>query len=529
MKAFNYMKIFTLAAMTVACNEKITPKLIDANQSTTVPPVIKPEEYYLRVKNISPANRKYHLHRSGPGNHFTNCEIKSTMMFDSLLYKNPATRAPYDIHCMFEAEELDLQQKGFSFQFEASPNTCEYVGYSPFSFFNFKPGNSSATYRRFNCEEGVNETNIPNRTERLNLADGPINCGRMGLVDDDIPSNQKVSFKAPADYQKLCKYDYSTQSKNPGPNCDVGVITVEEYTFTFIPGEDGGQGTIDISDPVYTTVECNGSVAACISGPIKKEEDADDKTSVITVYRTEVNEPFSEKRVYENSSKKWGTLYYSNFRRNLANPHIEYGAQPKDSPVLFEPYARAFEGYSNIFTSLMENYAAGKSYNGLAGLSGVTTDDHVYNTFGYIEKRGISYAAEPFIGATDEETEEEYRTSPYYTFYCLDAASEIKARIKLTVRDWDRAFDKDRDFGLFDIISDAYLGNDLARIDNPFGNEFEGDHDPLNKINDFPDWDDIIPMERSAGGLDGFTTWWRPIAGFNNNATFPQIQVSGDN
>src|SRR5690606_18360853 len=155
MKAFNYFTLITLATLSVACNEKISPKLLDANQSTTVPPIIEPDVYSFQVKNISPEGRKFHLHKAGIGNFDTPCEIKTTDKFTSNLYRDSLRNPEFDISCFFEAEELSLSNGGFSFQFEATPNTCEYVGYAPFSFYNFQPGDSSATYTQITCGKDV--------------------------------------------------------------------------------------------------------------------------------------------------------------------------------------------------------------------------------------------------------------------------------------------------------------------------------------------------------------------------------------
>jgi hypothetical protein len=81
--------------------------------------------------------------------------------------------------------------------------------------------------------------------------------------------------------------------------------------------------------------------------------------------------------------------------------------------------------------------------------------------------------------------------APYYTFNCLNAASQIKARIRLIIRDWDRSFKIDNGIDLDDpsttpsgVATDAngpFMNNSTADIYGyPFNNHDDWDNDYTN-------------------------------------------------
>lgn len=534
MKTFNTITLLTLATLSVACNEKISPKLLDANQSTTVPPVIEPEVYHFRVQNTSIETRKFHLHKTGAGNYNKPCEIRETEKFSSDLYRG-SERDRFDISCFFEAEELSLAQ-GFSFKFDASPNTCEYVGYSPFSFYNYQPGDSSGSYVMIECEEGVTTADLNNPANAWVGNQRPLaalgtrpGCNQMVLMDGPLgPTGISTNYyptQADLDAESMCRFDYT---QNGGPNCDIGKIRVRKLIFSAEVDENGNK---TFNEPKWAekpeAINCAGKITACISGPILEHEDREDEAAVITIYETEKNKPFEESREYGKIPRGFDTFFYANYRRNLANPNIDF----ETDDVSADNYVEAFREEKEFIPRLMENYAAGANFAGtkkIADLEDPITfakrldwDVSDYVTIGgnTIKTKSFqSYAAEPFMGK-----EKEQRTSPFYTFYCLDSAKEIRARIKMVVRDWDRFFSPDKT--QFELLSDIFL-EDQARMDNPLAIEIPGDTDSINGINDYLDWDDIIPMARDSGVLDPTNTVWSPIDGFNVGKYFPQVPIN---
>jgi hypothetical protein len=233
-----------------------------------------------------------------------------------------------------------------------------------------------------------------------------------------------------------------------------------------------------------------------------------DATTFLIYHETVKNQAFSKNEEYKSIlSSAHQNYYYANFRRNLANPHIDYNILTGN----LVNYVDAFTGMTEIFATLMENYSNNKLYNNATTVPG--TDpylDSIPNT-----RRTRALASEPFMGLAG------YKTNPYYTIYCLDAAEEMKGRIKIMVRDWDRFFSTNQ--ATFDLITDADQ-YDNARIDNLTDpGELPEDGDVLNPLNDRADWDDLIPMSRTVGPLSPNTTTWEPERGFFHNGNFPRV------
>ena len=76
-------------------------------------------------------------------------------------------------------------------------------------------------------------------------------------------------------------------------------------------------------------------------------------------------------------------------------------------------------------------------------------------------------------------------SSPYYEFYCLDSAYEVKAKIKLLVRDWNLSFDPSSNIDYF---------IDLNKMDASTNLD----------DNDIPDWDDTYSTSNATSILPQF-------------------------
>ena len=82
-------------------------------------------------------------------------------------------------------------------------------------------------------------------------------------------------------------------------------------------------------------------------------------------------------------------------------------------------------------------------------------------------------------------------TQPFYTFNCLDGAKDIKARIRLIVRDWNKTFKVN---SAIDFDLPGALANGTALMNNTdvvFG----------KSNNDYYDWDDAY--NGAAAGFIG--------------------------
>ena len=89
-------------------------------------------------------------------------------------------------------------------------------------------------------------------------------------------------------------------------------------------------------------------------------------------------------------------------------------------------------------------------------------------------------------------------SNPFYTFYCLDAAYDFKARIRLVVREWDKTFRIDSNIDNQNYFSVALATappadmNKGVAVDPIFGKAY----------NDYKDWDDAFNGLKSSFSTD---------------------------
>jgi hypothetical protein len=516
--------LLTLAALT-ACNEKISPELQNANATGTTgggggggstgttggggsgsgtnPP------FYFRLVDNSASMLNYRLHKTGPGNFNQACQITPATQFSNNAYR--ADQATYDITCFLEAEELALFYNGFSLGVEASPNSCKYVSYQPYSYYNRQPGSSTGTFRATRCDAALAD----NPSVLTANAPAAPSCGRMRQVTTPA----LLEFEVASD-QDLCRFNYQDGNEE---QCDEGTIVINEYSYTYNLGPDNLPNTADdifTPGPIASrTVRCGGRASNCIAGPIKDTVLTGTSGSIIYqgsagAFSTTLDYPsiFAQQIVISGG---YTTLPLANYRRDLANPNIEYGASTKP---LTNGYRSAFGDpiFGKIFDpNLMTFYALGRRMDNtelFQPLSATPTDGSLV----VIDNQRVrAFASEPFVGYGQGR-----RTNPFYSFACLDNAYDIKARIRLMVRDWDRiTIDTD----ILERLSDVDLLPPLARQDVPDTEEIPGDPTPYNNFNDLADWDDILAMVRDDNGLpyDPSVTVWRPAAGYFSPSNFP--------
>lgn len=494
----------TLLAL-ASCNETISPELQQGGVitppggGTVVPPV---DEHYFRLTNGSENKLKYLLHKTGAGGKEAKCEVTSQQPF------SPSTFKPNnDITCFLEAEELALYQDGFKLDLETSTQACKYVVYSPFSYYNRMPGDSSGNYEIERCD--------PSYT---GLGPGPapaIGCDRA--ISTTLVGG--VSFPAPDQDEKLCRFNHNDKEK-----CDVGVINIIEKTYSTV--DDGSGGTIDIATSSPTRqIRCGGKAVACAQGPYASESNngADFHTSAGKIYGTPEDEPFKAQVSYPslNDTKRAGTFVYANFRRNLANYTIAYGED--DDSI---PYKQSFIGISDFHPMLLTEYSLiGETFLAFAGVTVPNSESNQYSA--------KPFAAEPFMGLRASIPYSNNTVNPFYTFECMDNADEVKARIRVMVRDWDRVRSEDAT-----LASDVELISDIARIpegssvDRDLGGSYrawsrqdidapepDADIPSLSNFNDFLDWDDIIKMRYLSPGIG--SRGYMPVEGYFSVDNFP--------
>lgn len=489
------LSLLVLTTLMVGCNEKVSPELEQSNVTTpTTSTPVPPTEYYFSVTNASPTILNYRLHKTGAGNATKACEIRNTTGLSNDNFRGD--QASNDITCFFEAEELTLYHGGFDIQVNSSKNTCDYVAYTPFGFYDRIPGDSTATYYQVSC---MNDTTTSTHARlaataldqdtRDNTGTG-IGCNEWIIHDSYIPqaTRQKFTLKDDAD---LCAFDYT---KRRGENCDIGLITIKEIQVTYTPASATRKEEI-----IEREVDCGGTVHACVKGPTKTLRN--DATFFTEVSDTSLNTDFSLKYSYPGLlGQRASVKSYANYRRDLASKEIDYGTSAgllgSYRGVWADPtFGRTFD------PSVLDFFSNNLMLDNNTPLIDDTRWDAEAIKSNRYSRRPL--AADPYLGLSN-------RVNPFYTFYCLDTAMDIKARIRVMVREWDRIFPTTTTgIANLELLSDLNSGIS-ARQDNPLGVEIPGDNDIFIPYSDLGDWDDLVKMSRTPGVFDPTDTVWSP-------------------
>jgi hypothetical protein len=515
--------IFSLVVL-ASCNEKVAPELknsgVTDGTSDSETGTVDEDKFYFRLKNNSSKLLNYQLHRTGPNNfngdagETGECKIHSSLPFSNELFTAEATATGptiehdskvYDISCYYDMEELALYANGFEFEVETAANACEYVAYSPFSFFERMPGNSTKTVTKVICDSDVPDAGDAADEANVDGATTQAACNQY-LDNTALTEGGAAEPFSLADEQDLCLFDYSDETGEgiyAGQNCDIGTITVNDVTVTY--DEDTTSYT---ATTTQREIECGGRIANCIQGPIRDTELTGTIGAIF--YYPDADEKFTQEYSMEAriGSGIRSSLYYANYRSTLANPDIDYGDYTDDSlqgvwSDITDPARKVYD------PEVMEYFANNQLYKDDTEIIDSTELDAA--SIASVHHYGIPYAADPFLGLVK-------KTQPFYSFYCLDAAFDVKAKIRMVVREWDRTLSKNASLeNLTDYIGDDTGSNTTSRQDNPVDQEIPGYPGFYNNFNDSGDFDNLIPMIRTTGT----PATVEPVDSFFNSDIFP--------
>ncbi|MFY7991898.1 MAG: hypothetical protein ACOVP4_01285 [Bacteriovoracaceae bacterium] len=448
-----------------SCNEKVNPSLQDSNTTTTPPPAMAAEQYF-RVVNTSDTLLDYHLHKTGPGNFNSKCEVTAPAFSTALYAGVPST---YDVTCFFEAEELALFFNGLEWKVESSANTCEYIGYTPFSFHQYQPGNSTRTIVQNTCQPGAVTPTATGLCDRYYQQNALIAA---------LPNTTAPIIGEIADDEELCRFDYSEQD---GPNCDDGVITIIKNDYSPDPDAPG----TNLVSSTTTKINCGGKAVNCINGPIKDVASLSEFSVGTEITKANFNQAMS--LPYEVSSpisKDYlSNMYASNYMRQCSGVNYDNDTYDIGAPLLgFNPTQTTFN--STLIDLLSKNWRRGYDHTNLGTRLFDYSDSSVVNPARFSAQNEVvrPYANSPHSGRSIAGS----NTSPFYNFYCLNKAQDVKARIRIVVREWDRAFAVDP---IMEVMSDVYNNTD-SLMDNSF--DELGNLDIFDSFNDKADWDDFL-------------------------------------
>lgn len=500
------LSLLALTLVVVSCNEKISPELKDSNFSNpgggSSPSTTN---FSFELINKAEETLNYKLHKTGSGNANTACKIASTnaMTHSNFSYPWPVTTTnpEQDITCFLEAEELALYAEGLAFEIKASPNTCDFVSYTPFSYFNRMPGDSSGTYTKISC------ANDDTTAAHVNLALGdPVIQHSAGMAgcDDYLSKSTRLTtatrqvFKVDEEENitkeaDLCRFNYTDGDKE---SCDIGKIVISEYVVTF--DKAAAVAAADILSESQAVA--NGAFDTYRDGVDTDGAGPDDNTAAVSAielaaiktmpaYKTAYDAAYiinyadaSNDIKYTKVNLQPSTLIncggkVANCVKGPIKEHSEIARYTRGSLIGKTTKAQSYSNQYTypsllperagtfIYANYRRNFANSDIPYTLPSLD-VTAYANFFEDATIFDpltlerySRNRDQEGEINIGVTNpaiyiESSKftakplaaeaflglEQYAVSPFYTFECLDTAREPKARIRLMVRDWDRIF-----------------------------------------------------------------------------------------
>lgn len=497
----NSLTVGLLLAVT-ACQEKIAPELSAAGVTTTGGATggtsggsSGATHNFALTLGLTPTNEappellNYRLHKA---NDLVNATCAVADVVDT---PDDLSNSPRDITCFVEAEEWALYHNGLNFQMSADANTCDYMVYKPYSFQRYQAGItarqdlSPRVMARIECTPDITASYLATIPPAFGFSNpnsltlGQL-CGRtFNVTGTSITATSTNVGNTKDGAQSFCSYDYSQEATpagvDKGPNCDEGAISYSTVVFSVV--EDAG-GTQSIAIGGETDLHrCGGNVRACTAGPMPVELANEWTARGVNGKFTATQEAAKTVEYKVDAPYSLGhntNFHIANFTRqcsgvglwnlsssflgsaNSYNPDLiaEYTELGAKTDVVQETDARGFD----VVIISDDPFRAG-----LAGIN-----------------PNINYSVEKFS------------SEPHYQFLCLDKAFDIKARIRVAVREWNKNFLVSLTSLAFvsDVFNDAF---GTAKMDGTFQQTVP--HGPWINYNDRLDWDDFLRWDDSGG------------------------------
>lgn len=465
-KSKSLSAILLAALLGASCTEEVASELKNKESSSPLGNTsVNLRESSIRLIHNMDEDMSFVMHKAGTTS--TPCELSpsSSDGFDAVDYfRDPsATDDPQVIDCILEAQENDLYQQGANIEIQVDPGLCEYVSYTPFKFVEAQYGNTNKTVYQVECATSESECSTGGH------------CGR--IYDNAGASGSSVATLANSlsQEQLRCKFDYSSETGlalEYGENCDEGSINIVKLYIDNAKGDFDLDADTEDTCPVgaYTftqdsveTIECGGDHHSCMGGPAIEHFGSNklgtsiySNSSLSEFSQTfELQAPIERRELSVNAPSN--NMYLANYSRICA-----------DTTVTKDETGADYSGYANIefhgFLSESIRYDS---------VGGGTISPTQYSDAGG-EDDYIAYAENPWRAV--------HHTSPYYSFKCLDQARDVKAQIRLYIRDWDRKYDGV--INSFSYVTDIHTT--LPLMDS--NDTHIGDGGAWNDITDWDDW-----------------------------------------
>lgn len=418
------------------------------------------------ISQLTDGASSYILHKEGRGYANSRCKVFGPQVIDDVSDDNygEAIMGFNDVVCILDGGEADIYNSGINFQIQAGGGMCEYVEFVPYSYRQYLPGDTTRTVVTYNsfsnassCGAGdayavtelaANENNVSGpavddgyvvaqNTGAANEGAAIASYGNFGSTycqSGDCVQNELTS-------PSVCSFDHNTTGLTNVDGGSIKVITVScSYTET---------SHTDSSDDEYTETDCYCD--------------------------------------YEETIVQCG----GNADENYSGAKLEVPDIPADKgSEVTEAYSGVELSYElsapidvdDATNSYLANYTDFDSLAGGGTCFGGTYQMDNYNGVGSL---ATNYRSEweSFAGEYDPFGDSNEGTmSNFYTFNCLDSAYNIKARIRVFVRDWDEEVAPDND--LREQLSPA------SKMDNPLSNGFGQDYDSVADIDSL--WNTLI-------------------------------------
>lgn len=480
--------VFLLLLVGVSCTEEVSDSLKNTDAAVSESNATKAVGKKITLTHKMSSNLSYYLHDSSSRE--KPCEMEATgLNFDADLYQKSDRKDAID--CVLEVEELDLYNNGLEFELKVDEYLCEYVMYVPFKFYSYPTGSTRQKQYQLSCDSVCGEANESLCTDLegyyLTYDGNTVYTG----------SGNEFANKEAAQ----CKFDYSLETINgsKGPNCDSGYITTYQYEIRGIPEycddptytdqtscEDPAQGNSTwhpavcsagagnnsiayIADSA-TIDECGGSTYNCLDGPAKEHFSGNTEYTG-TIYENEDLSSFAQSWSIKAPVKNYNlgsTRSIANFSRICSNDDTKASYS---TTVLFDDSTSSAGLLGYEVETLRPAYNSATPY---------VAEEVDYNNDGNLDY--VVYADHAFMGRSDLTSVARSVAQPFYSFKCLDKSKDVKAQIRLFVREWDKQFDSDST--VMNYLSDIDAASPL--MDNIY------DQDGDDPWDDYKDWDDLF-------------------------------------
>ena len=444
-----------------ACTEKVSEELKDSNQASSASSsssASASKQLEFKLVHTMSDDFSHYLHDAE-----SLTDECSVSIANGVLSAENYDRTDTDVakDCFLEVEEMDLFFQGANLKVTADEGMCEYMAFRPFSFWQYQAGRTTKVLHTVQCEDNTCHTE----------------CGQTF-------HDAGFAFSTTQEAASFCHFDHTQnidESLNP-PNCDEGAVTVITYSSTGQSDPNGdGSDADETCTPIVAdseeVVECGGEYTECLAGPAKELVSGFPDVSGVIIYNEDLSPIEEEYEIPSPDSQGYSkNMYIANYMRSC----FDTTTPDKSNSVsgLLTHFNADFKGYEleglRRLPSLSDTDSSGSFSYPTTDANGDGIDDYEI------------YSTAPFRGA--------YPTRPYYAFYCFDKAYDIKAQIRLFIRDWDRNFEKT--YAFLNKTSD--VGNATKLMDTLYGNTgtcgvdmdcYDNDNQSWNNKYD---WDDFF-------------------------------------